>query len=138
MKKIIIFSFLIVVIVFTFIIGNIEHTTIFNGVLVENSVKVDIKITRTNFDELFNKISKDMIVEGEGVNYRYIFSGKFFKMNGYYAAPIRRINDAGLAAQGYLFFDDKMDNIVIETKKEKIYSGDEDFVNTITNKDIYE
>ncbi len=132
MKKIIIYSFLVIVIVSTLVIGNVKDTTVYSGVLQGiDDVDVNVKITRTNFDKIFNKMSEDIIVEGKGVNYRYIFSGIIFEMDGYYAAPIRRMNETGLASQGYLFFDDKMKNIVIETEQERIYSAKEDFVNMV-------
>ncbi len=132
MKKIIIYSFLVIVIVSTLVIGNVKDTTVYSGVLQgTDDVDVNVKITRTNFDKIFNKMSEDIIVEGKGVNYRYIFSGIILEMEGYYAAPIRRMSETGLASQGYLFFDDKMKNIAIETGQERIYSGNEDFVNMV-------
>lgn len=134
MKKRIVFSFLVIVLVLIFMIGNVKDTTVFSGVLVGiDNVEVDVKITRTNFDKIFNKMSEDIIVEGKGVNYRYIFSGHIFEMEGYYATPIRRMSKTGLASQGYLLFDDKMKNIIIETNQERIYSAEEDFVDMVVN-----
>ncbi len=131
MKKIIIFSFLVVVIATVCVIGNVKDTAIFSGVLVENNDKVDVKITRTTFDKIFNKMSHDIIVEGNGIDYRYVFSGEIFDMDKYYAAPIRRMSSSGLVTQGYLFFDDKMKNIVIETGEEIVFSGEKEFLKMV-------
>lgn len=131
MKKIIILSFIVIVIVTVLVIGNVKDTAEFSGVLDGTNIAVDIKITRTTFDKLFNKMSEDMIVNGDGIDYRYIFSGKIFDMDEYYAAPIRRMSETGLATQGYLCFDDKMKNIVIETGQEIIFSCGEEFFDMV-------
>lgn len=130
MKKIIILI-VVVIAISIGVIGNVKDTANYSGVLAENNNKVDIEITKTNLDKIFNKMSEDMIVVGEGVNYRYIFSGDVFDMEKYYAAPIRRMGDIGLATQGYLFFDKEMKNIVIETSQEVVIACTKDFFNMV-------
>ena len=131
MKKIIILIVVVIAIAIG-VIGNVKDTTVICGVLAENNNKVDIKITKTNLDKIFNKMSEDMIVVGEDVNYRYIFSGYVFDIEKYYAAPIHRMGDTGLATQGYLLFDKEMKNIVIETSQEVVIACTKDFFNMVT------
>lgn len=134
MKKIIFTSVIILFFVFgILIVGNIEDTAIQSGVLKENNMTetINIKITRTNFDKIFNKISRDIMVEGNNINYQYKCSGTIFDMEGYYAVPVRRMDMEGLASQGYLYFDNKMKNFVIETMQENIYSANNDFIDMV-------
>ena len=133
MKKIIILLISIITVIATIcIIGNIKDTIIFSGVLAEKNEEVEVRITRTFFDKVFNKMSENMVVEGNNINYSYIFNRKIFDMERYYTAPIRRMDKSGLAAQGYLYFDDKMENIVIQTEQEIIYSCEQDFFDMVT------
>lgn len=126
MKKSIFIS-VIVVIIAVCVVGNIKDTANFSGVLMETDGEVNVKITRTFIDKLFNRVSSDIIVDGDNIDYVYILNGEIFNMDRYYAAPIRRMDAAGLASQGYLFFDKKMKNIVIKTEREIIYSCEKEF-----------
>ncbi len=131
MKRIIFVVSTVAVITAVCVIGNIKDTVSFNGTAVGNGDKIDIKITRTVFDKIFNKMSEDMTVVGNDVHYNYTFSGKVFDMDKYYAAPVRRTNEAGLAAQGYLLFDESMNNIVIQTGEEIIFSCEKEFFDLV-------
>lgn len=126
MKKSIFISVIVVIIV-VYVVGNIKDTANFSGVLMETDSEVNVKITRTFIDKLFNRVSSDIIVDGDNIDYVYILNGEIFNMDRYYAAPIRRMDAAGLASQGYLFFDKKMKNIVIKTEWEIIYSCEKEF-----------
>ena len=112
---------------------NMESTVNANGVLQENikTTSVDIKITRKNFYHIFNRITGEMVAESEDISYRYKFSGEIFEFEDYFAAPIYRMGKSGLEAQGYLYYDDEMKNIVIETNKEKIYAANEKFISNV-------
>ena len=114
---------LLIMVVILLIIGNIKETKKFRGYIESNDgVEVNISISRSNFEKMLNKVTKNIIVEGKEVYYCYVFSGQVYELEGYYAAPIRRMSETGLATQGFLFFDYQMNNIIIETGQEKIYS----------------
>lgn len=130
-KKITFISFVITTIIVVLVTFNIKDITEFKGVLYKTNTAVNIKITRTNMDKIFNKISEEMIVKGKGIEYHYIFSKKIFNIGEYYAAPIRRMSETGLAAQGYLYFDDKMKNVAIETEQEIILSCEQEFFDMV-------
>ena len=131
MKKIIFAVSMLVIIIAVCVIGSIKDTVSFNGVTVGNGDEVNIQITRTVFDKILNKISKDMTVAGNDVQYNYTFSGEILDMGKYYAAPVRRTNESGLAAQGYLLFDESMNNIVIQTGEEIIFSCEKEFFDLV-------
>ena len=130
MKKIIIFCVCIVVLIAIFIIGNLKDTTVANGTLVDNGeTEVTITITRTNFDKLFNRISKEIIVEGDDILYQYDSDdNRVSEYKGIRIAFITRF-EKGDIILGNLYFDNEMKNIVIlTTDDEVIYSADEDFI----------
>ena len=131
MKKIIFAVSMLVIIIAVCVIGSIKDTVSFNGVTVGNGDEVNIQITRTVFDKVLNKMSKDMTVAGNDVQYNYTFSGEILDMGKYYAAPVRRMNESGLAAQGYLLFDESMKNIVIQTEEEIIFSCEKEFFDLV-------
>lgn len=131
MKKIIFAVSMLVIIIAVCVIGSIKDTVSFNGVTVGNGDEVNIQITRTVFDKVLNKMSKDMTVAGNDVQYNYTFSGEILDMGKYYAAPVRRMNKSGLAAQGYLLFDESMKNIVIQTGEEIIFSCEKEFFDLV-------
>ena len=129
MKKIIIFCVCIVVLIAVLIIGNLKDTTIATGTLVDNGeTEVTIKITRTNFDKLFNRLSKEITVEGDDIQYRYVSNdNNARKYDGIYNVYIYAVRN-GDPLLGLLFFDKDMQNIVIHTSCEDIYSADEEFI----------
>ena len=131
-RRVILIGLAVVLLAAALVIGNLKDTVRLSGVLEgDNAQEVTITITRTNFDKLFNRMSKNMTVAGEQVNYEYIFAGPIFEMEGYFAAPVRRMNVDGLATQGYLLFDGDLHNAVIQTPREMIYAASDAFISMV-------
>ena len=87
-----------------------------------------IETSRTNFDKIFNRISKDITVEGDDIQYRYVSNdNNARKYDGIYNVYIYAVRN-GDPLLGLLFFDKDMQNIVIHTSCEDIYSADEKFI----------
>ncbi len=134
MKKIWILFALIVAIIL-FCLGATKHESQRDGILVtmEPNVSVSITYKQSKFEEWFHKVTADIIVEGDGINYTYLTSNPPFEMEGYYALAVRRMykEDGGLATVGYLYYDEEMKNLVVVTDEEKIYSATDEFIQMV-------
>ena len=68
-RRVILIGLAVVLLAAALVIGNLKDTVRLSGVLEgDNAQEVTITITRTNFDKLFNRMSKNMTVAGEQVN----------------------------------------------------------------------
>lgn len=142
MKKILVVSCCIIVIaiIVLFSVGLSKNTRYFKGVLVENDISenVEIIVETRNIDKLLYTIKGDVIVIGDLREHSYFFTGQLFPMEGYdyefYAAAVHPELSV-LGNPGYLFFDKEFTNIAIITNYEKIYAGDEEFLQVVERAD---
>lgn len=124
-----------------------NHTTNLSGIIVENEIENNIKITIKNrqIDRFINRMSGDVCIQTEEdgkTNLIYNCSGPVFGsedcsfviVNRWHTRPRKDGYDSAyecLYEHGYMYFDKGLKNMILITSERQVYAADSRFRNIV-------